>query len=136
MPVNAVINAAKPDTARTGEIAGEALGAGVAGHSHAGHTREERSPVDRPRFDLFVSRQSAGRRKADVLVRRLLEALLPPAGFELTVIDVHEQPDRARQAGILATPTLIRRSPGPELRVIGDLSNQEAILGRFALRCR
>ncbi len=48
--------------------------------------------------------------------------------YNLKVIDVIENPEMAEKDNILATPTLIKSSPPPEKRVIGDLSNREKVL--------
>jgi circadian clock protein KaiB len=47
---------------------------------------------------------------------------------EIAVIDVLEQPDLAEQERILVTPTLIKVSPPPARRVIGDLSDIEKVM--------
>jgi len=48
--------------------------------------------------------------------------------YELEVIDIFQQPRRAREDQILAVPTLIRRLPAPLKRFIGDLSDREVVL--------
>jgi circadian clock protein KaiB len=52
---------------------------------------------------------------------------------EVTVVDVLEQPDLAEQDRVLATPTLIKVSPPPSRRVIGDLSDIEKVLWGLGL---
>ncbi len=47
---------------------------------------------------------------------------------KLEVIDIFQQPDEARTAEIVAVPTLIKESPGPLIRFIGDMANVEAVL--------
>lgn len=48
--------------------------------------------------------------------------------YEMTVIDVLEQPQLAEDQKILATPTLVKELPPPLRRVIGDLSDTEKVL--------
>jgi circadian clock protein KaiB len=48
--------------------------------------------------------------------------------YELEIIDVLENPQRAEDERILATPTLIKQLPPPLRRVIGDLSDKEKVL--------
>jgi len=43
-------------------------------------------------------------------------------------VDVLEDPQRAEDEKILATPTLIKQLPPPLRRVIGDLSDKEKVL--------
>ena len=51
--------------------------------------------------------------------------------YELTVIDLLEHPDAAVTEKIIATPTLIKKTPLPAERIIGDLSNKEQVLERL-----
>jgi circadian clock protein KaiB len=44
------------------------------------------------------------------------------------VIDLFQQPEQAQGAQITAVPTLIRESPPPLRRVVGDLSDTQHVL--------
>lgn len=48
--------------------------------------------------------------------------------FEISVFDVLEHPEMAEKMGIFATPTLIKDSPPPVRRIIGDLSDTDKVL--------
>ncbi len=48
--------------------------------------------------------------------------------YSLEVINVLDNPERAQKDNILATPTLVKASPLPERRVIGDLSDKKRVL--------
>lgn len=48
--------------------------------------------------------------------------------FELEVIDIYQQPELARQAEIIAAPTLIKKMPLPIRKLVGDLSNRQRVL--------
>ena len=48
--------------------------------------------------------------------------------YDLEIVDVLENPQRAEDERILATPTLIKQLPPPLRRVIGDLSDKEKVL--------
>ncbi|MHB9030584.1 MAG: circadian clock KaiB family protein [Candidatus Latescibacterota bacterium] len=48
--------------------------------------------------------------------------------YELEVIDIYQQPNRAKDDHILAAPTLIKRLPSPLRKIIGDLSDTEHVL--------
>ena len=50
-----------------------------------------------------------------------------PEGYELKLIDIYQQPELAEQERIFATPTLIKKLPLPEQKLIGDLSNTEKV---------
>ena len=71
---------------------------------------------------LFVAGATARSRQAVLCVRQLCEAELA-AGCELEVIDIYQQPALARAHQIVATPTLIRETPRPVRRFIGNLIN-------------
>ena len=60
-------------------------------------------------------------------VRVLLDKELK-GQYSLEVINVLDNPQRAQEDKILATPTLVKASPPPERRVIGDLSDKEKVL--------
>jgi circadian clock protein KaiB len=47
---------------------------------------------------------------------------------ELEVIDIYQQPERARTEQLIAAPTLIKKLPLPLRRFIGDMSDKERIL--------
>lgn len=48
--------------------------------------------------------------------------------YELEVIDIFQQTERARDDQVVAVPTLIKRLPVPLKRFIGDLSNTDVVL--------
>jgi circadian clock protein KaiB len=48
--------------------------------------------------------------------------------FDLTVVDVYQEPHRAAESQIVAIPTLLKKQPLPLKRLIGDLSDREAVL--------
>lgn len=48
--------------------------------------------------------------------------------YRLEVVDLLENPKRARGDQILAIPTLVRQLPQPIRKIIGDLSNTERVL--------
>ena len=56
------------------------------------------------------------------------------ATFHLEVIDVEESPSLAEKEQLLALPMLVRMSPSPVRRIIGDLSDPEATAVALNLR--
>ena len=48
--------------------------------------------------------------------------------YTIEVIDLLKNPQLARDEQILAIPTLVRKLPVPMRKIIGDLSNTEAVL--------
>jgi circadian clock protein KaiB len=48
--------------------------------------------------------------------------------YDLQVIDIYQQPALAREADIIAAPTLIKELPLPLRQLVGDLSERERVL--------
>ncbi len=83
-------------------------------------------------FRLYVvGRTPESLTVTDELVKLLEDAL--DSDCSLEVIDVIESPELAEKAKILATPTLEKVAPGPVRKVVGDLSDKEAILQALGL---
>ena len=81
---------------------------------------------------LFVAnRRPASIRAIGNLKRIVRESLAD--GCEVTIVDILDQPERAVQARIVATPVLVRDRPLPVRRVIGDLSATEDVLAGLGL---
>jgi circadian clock protein KaiB len=76
---------------------------------------------------LYVVGQSPKSVAAFNNLTRLCEQRLATP-FSIEVVDLLENPELAREDQILAIPTLVRRSPAPMHRVIGDLSDGERVL--------
>jgi circadian clock protein KaiB len=84
---------------------------------------------------LFVAGATARSRQAVLRVRRLCEIELKD-NCELKVIDIYQQPGLARDNQIVATPTLIKDSPPPVRRFIGDMSNTASLFAELDLIAR
>jgi circadian clock protein KaiB len=52
----------------------------------------------------------------------------------IEVIDLYQSPELAAKAQIVATPTLLKISPAPERRLIGDLSREDRFLRSLDIR--
>jgi circadian clock protein KaiB len=76
---------------------------------------------------LYVTGTSVRTSTAIANLQRLCENELK-GQYELEIVDVLQQPQRAEDEKILATPTLIKQLPLPLRRVIGDLSDKEKVL--------
>ena len=76
---------------------------------------------------LYVTGSSARSLKAVYNLKKLCEEHLPD-DYDLEVIDIYKNPDAAREAQIIAAPTLIKKLPRPLRRFVGDLSNTQKIL--------
>lgn len=83
-------------------------------------------------FTLFVAGMSPRSLKAVENARQLCEQHLQ-GRYELEVIDIYQQPEMAKEAQVVAVPTLIKHLPLPLQRFIGDLSAPERILVRLGI---
>jgi circadian clock protein KaiB len=48
--------------------------------------------------------------------------------YELEIIDVYQIPERAQREQIIALPTLLKKSPLPQRRLVGDMSETDKVL--------
>lgn len=76
---------------------------------------------------LYITGQTPRSERAVANLRRVCERLIAD-GYDLTIVDVLDRPELAEAEKILATPTLVKESPPPMRRVIGDLSSIEQVL--------
>ncbi|MBS3810178.1 MAG: circadian clock KaiB family protein [Desulfobacterales bacterium] len=76
---------------------------------------------------LFVNGETAGSERALRNIRQICQEHLNQC-CDLQLIDVRQNPDKVRKYGILAVPALLKLSPPPERRVVGDLSEKEKTL--------
>jgi circadian clock protein KaiB len=82
---------------------------------------------------LYIAGQSPRSLHAVANLKRLCDDYL--AGhYEIEVIDLVERPSLARGDDILAIPTLVRRLPTPQRRIIGDLSDTQRVLAGLQLQ--
>src|SRR5678816_1181716 len=76
---------------------------------------------------LYVTGSTGRSLKAVYNLRKICEEHLPN-DYELEVIDIYKDPEAAREAQIVAAPTLVKRLPLPIRKFVGDLSNTQKIL--------
>lgn len=73
---------------------------------------------------LYVTGQTSRSQRAIGHLRQIAKGL----EADVEIIDVLENPQMAEDDSILATPTLIKASPVPIRRIIGDLSDEKKVL--------
>ena len=56
-----------------------------------------------------------------------------PGSHRIEVIDIMKEPMRALEEKVLVTPTVIKLFPFPAIRIIGDLSEENAVLTALGL---
>jgi circadian clock protein KaiB len=79
------------------------------------------------RLRLFITGASPNSSRAISNLKEICETHLK-GKYELEIIDVYQQPLIAEKEQLIALPLLIKRSPSPERRLIGDMSDTEKVL--------
>lgn len=82
---------------------------------------------------LYVAGTRAASLRAVTNIKKICERHL--AGrYRLDVVDLYQQPARAKEDDVLAAPTLVRTKPGPIRRIVGDLSDERRVLAGLDIR--
>lgn len=76
---------------------------------------------------LYVAGQTPRSALAQANLYALCEERLP-GRHRIEVVDLMDEPARARTDGVIAIPTLIRVAPEPTRRIVGDLSDTARLL--------
>lgn len=87
----------------------------------------------RIRLRLYVTGATSLSLRAMANIKSICREYLEEQNPELQIIDLYRNPSFARANQIFAAPTLIKESPLPSCRIIGDLSNKDRILYSLGL---
>ncbi len=79
------------------------------------------------RLALFVTGATGHSRRAVDNLTRFCDRHLLPDSYQLEVVDLYRNPERARTAQVIAAPTLVRYHPAPRRIAVGDLSDAQAL---------
>ena len=88
-----------------------------------------RCPV---KFRLYVAEGAQNSVQAIGNLRAICRSELPGC-HEIEVVDVFREPQRALKDGVLMTPTLIKLSPRPSLKIVGTLSQTRIVMDALGL---
>ena len=90
--------------------------------------------MEHPRFvlRLFVTGMTPRSTSAIRAVRAVCEARLKDR-YDLDIVDVYQQPKLIQNEQIFATPTLVKYSPQPLRKIIGDMSDQGRLISGLGL---
>jgi circadian clock protein KaiB len=77
-------------------------------------------------FRLYVTGATSRSSRAISNARRIFERDLQ-GRYDLEIIDIYLEPVKAKEHQIVAAPTLVKLSPAPVRRVIGDLSDETKV---------
>ncbi|GFO59991.1 KaiB 1 [Geomonas silvestris] len=78
-------------------------------------------------FRLFVSGMTPNSLRAIENIRAFCQQHLE-GRYRLEIIDIYQQPQCAKEHQIVAVPTLVKQTPPPARRFIGDLSHTDRLL--------
>jgi circadian clock protein KaiB len=81
---------------------------------------------------LYVTGATPRSSQAISNARRIFDKHLG-SDYELEIVDIYQEPLKAEEHQIVASPTLVKLSPGPTRRVIGDLSDEAKLLKAFGI---
>jgi circadian clock protein KaiB len=81
---------------------------------------------------LFVTGATPNSVRAITNIKRICDEHLA-GNYSLEVIDVYQQLLVAEQEQLIALPLLIKKSPFPERRLIGDMSDKNKVLKGLGL---
>lgn len=76
---------------------------------------------------LYISGQSARSQRAIHQVKNICEKYLADK-FNLEILDVYQDIEKAREDDILATPTLVKVNPMPRRMIVGEFLNPIQVL--------
>ena len=78
-------------------------------------------------LQLFVAGTTPNSVRAIQIVRLICEEQLP-GRHELEVIDIYQHTGQLAAGQVVVAPTLMRQSPLPVRRLIGDLTNRNRVM--------
>jgi circadian clock protein KaiB len=82
---------------------------------------------------LYVTGTTPRSVRAIANIKNLCEIYLKGL-YELDVVDLYQQPQLAQGEQIIAAPTLIKKLPLPQRRIIGDMSKSQRVLDGLGLQ--
>ena len=82
---------------------------------------------------LYVTGTTPQSARAIANIKKLCEIHLK-GRYQLDVVDLYQQPQLAQGEQIIAAPTLVKKLPLPQRRIIGDMSKSERVLAGLDLQ--
>ncbi|MDN3657917.1 circadian clock KaiB family protein [Ferruginibacter paludis] len=89
--------------------------------------KQESVAADEYELRLFVTGASPNSVRAIANIKRICELYLA-GNYNLEIIDVYQQPLLAEEQQLIALPMLLKSSPLPQMRLIGDMSDTQKVL--------
>lgn len=95
----------------------------------------ENSGDDTPiiyKLRMYVTGASPNSAKAISNIKNICDEHLS-GKYDLEIIDIYQEPLIAQREQVVAIPMLVKSSPLPLKRLIGDMSDKEKVLSAFGL---
>jgi circadian clock protein KaiB len=77
-------------------------------------------------FILYIKSLTPNSVQAETNLRAMCQTNFPE--YDIEIIDVLKDPDRALADGIIVTPTLVKVAPVPQQVIMGNLSDAQRVL--------
>ncbi len=84
-------------------------------------------------FKLYVYGQTGTSIIAERNIRELIEEIRD-IECSLEIIDILTSPEKSMEDKIIATPTLVRTDPQPQIKLIGDMSDTDFLKAMLGFR--
>jgi circadian clock protein KaiB len=81
---------------------------------------------------LYITGATPNSTRAVRNIKEICEQYLK-GRYELLIIDIYQQPERAQENQLIAAPTLVKMRPGLVRRLVGDLSDRRRVLVALGL---
>jgi circadian clock protein KaiB len=88
--------------------------------------------MEHHQFTLYIAGRAGLALRALANFDRFVRQRIPE-NCRLTVVDIVQEPHRAREQRVVATPMLVRESPLPVLKILGDLSEEQKVIAQLGL---
>lgn len=82
---------------------------------------------------LYVTGMTPRSQRAIASIEKLCNEHLQ-GRYELEIVDIYQQPERAKGDQIIAAPTLVKKLPLPLRRIIGDMSSPGNVLVSLGIK--
>lgn len=77
-------------------------------------------------FRLYIAGDAPNSRLAHTNLEKITSRLQPD-NYQVEIVDVLENPKQALADEVIVTPTLVKLSPLPECRIIGNLNDHDKV---------
>ncbi len=94
-----------------------------------------RTQPQRYLLKLFIAGMSTRSVAAIKSIKRVCRQHLGE-DFDLEIVDLYREPQRALQEQIVAVPTLIKKRPAPMRRIIGSMENEKRLMNGLNVTVR